>query len=412
MKIAVEAHALSQEKITGVGKVVLHYLDELQKIDGDNEYFIYTMDEIRHVSFNSPLWRYVDFQYPLKRLRVRVRSRWLQLRDSTEAGPLHGIRLILYRIAKILLESIDEIIFSLYLASSLKKNRIDLYIGTSTYYYPYFFFSPLKKAGIIYDLVWELFPETMETGNRIRMKLFTLRYMKKLDLMISISENTKKEAREILGLSNRIDAIPLAADRDIFYRAPAASIAASRKKFGISKKYILSVCTLEPRKNLKALIDAYRMLPSRHSYQLVLVGMTGWLQSGFFQDLESSDVRDNVIFTGYVSNSDLAPLYSGADLFVFPTLYEGFGLPVLEAMQCGCPVITSNNSSIPEVAGDSALMIDPHDIDSLAEKMEGLLKNNSLKKKLSAKGLQRAKQFSWKKSAKMFLSSIESIVNN
>ena len=412
MRIAVEAHALSQEKITGVGKVILHYLDTLQKIDRENEYFIYTMDDIRHIAFSSPLWRYVDFDYLLKRVRMRIRARWLRLRDGAASGPLPGVRLLLYRLAKIILESIDEIVFSLKLASSLKKNGIGVYIGTSTYYYPYFFFSPVKKAGIIYDLVWELYPETMELGNRIRMRLFTLRYMKKLDLMISISENTKKDAREILGLTNRIDAIPLAADREIFFRAPAASIASCKNRYGITKKYILSVCTLEPRKNLRALIEAYRMLPSRHAYQLVLVGMTGWLQSGFFKDLESSDVNNNVIFTGYVSNDDLAPLYSGADLFVFPTLYEGFGLPVLEAMQCGCPVITSNNSSIPEVAGDSAIMIDPHNIDSLAEAMEKLLINNASKRELSKKGLRRAKQFSWDTSAKMLLSSLRSITHD
>ncbi len=409
MRIAVEAHALSQEKITGVGKVILHYLDELQKIDHDNEYFIYALDDIRHIAISSSKWHLVDLHYPLTRLRVRIRARWLQLRDCTSAGPLPAARLMLYRSAKIILESIDEIVFSIKLASSLKKNNIDMYFGTSTYYYPYFFFSPLKKAGIIYDLVWKLFPETMEIGNRIRMKLFTLRYMKKLDMLISISENTKNDARKILGLTNRIDAIPLAADRDIFYRAPAGYISACRKKFGITKKYILSVCTLEPRKNLRALLEAYRILPSRHSYQLVLVGMTGWLQSGYFESMGSSDVKDNVIFTGYVSNNDLAPLYSGAEIFVYPSLYEGFGLPVLEAMQCGCPVIASHNSSIPEVVCDSAIMIDPHDINSLAGEMEALLKSNSIKKELSKKGLQRAKYFSWEKSAKMLLASLKSL---
>jgi len=412
MRIAVEAHALSQDTITGVGNVVLHYLNQLQKIDTQNEYFIYSMDDLKHVPINNAKWRYVDFAYPLKKLRMRVRASWLALkgRNGQRAGISRSLRLTLLRISKIVLEALDELVFSWKLASSLKNNRVDVYIGTSTYYYPYFFFSPVKKVGILYDLVWRLYPETMELGNRVRMRLFTLRTMKKLDLLISISENTKKDACAILNMKTRIDAIPLAADAGIFYRAEPAAVSAGRKKYGITKKYILTVCTLEPRKNLKALLAAYRTMPSRREYQLVLVGMTGWITTDFFKEIEASDVGGNIIMTGYVPSAELAPLYTGAELFVFPTLYEGFGLPVLEAMQCGCPVITSNTSSIPEVAGDAAILLDPDDVAGLSESMEKALKNPSLRKELSRKGLQRAKFFSWEKSARTFLASISSLM--
>jgi glycosyltransferase involved in cell wall biosynthesis len=412
MRIAVEAHALSQDTITGVGNVVLHYLNQLQKIDTQNEYFIYSMDDLKHVAINNAKWRYVDFAYPLKKLRMRVRASWLALkgRNGQRAGVSRSLRLMLLRISKIGLETLDELVFSWKLASSLKNNRIDVYIGTSTYYYPYFFFSPVKKVGILYDLVWKLYPETMELGNRVRMKLFTQRTMKKLDLLISISENTKKDACVILNIKTRIDAIPLAADAGIFYRAEPAAVSAGRKKYGISKKYILTVCTLEPRKNLKALLAAYRAMPSRRKYQLVLVGMTGWITTDFFKEIEASDIGGNIIVTGYVPNGELAPLYTGAELFAFPTLYEGFGLPVLEAMQCGCPVVTSNTSSIPEVAGDAAILLDPDDVAGLSESMEKALKKASLRKELSRKGLQRAKLFSWEKSARMFLASISSLM--
>jgi len=310
---------------------------------------------------------------------------------------------------KIILELLDEAVFSIKLASSIKINRIDVYLGTSTYYYPYFFLSPVKKAGILYDLVWELFPETMEFGNKIRMKLFTLRNMKKLDLLVAISSNTKKDAHEILGIDNRIDAIPLAADSAIFYLAGASAISTIKKKYGITKKYILSVCTLEPRKNLKSLLAAYRIMPSRLNYQLVLVGMAGWINSDFFSDIENSDVSENVLITGYVSNTELAPLYTGAELFVFPTLYEGFGLPVLEAMQCGCPVITSNTSSIPEVAGDAAIMVGPFDVEGLSQIMEKSVSDPALRKKLRDRGLKRSRQFSWDASARRLLDSLMSL---
>lgn len=414
MRIAVEAHALSQEKITGVGNVILHYLNELQRLDDANEYFIYTMEDLKHLAIKNPRWRHVEFNYPVKRLLVKTRQTWLRLKAEkiSRPGIMLSLRTLFYRVVKIMLEIPDEIIFSFKLASSLKRNRADIYIGTSTYYYPYFFLSPVKKVGILYDLVWELYPETMEFGNRMRMKLFTLRNMKKMDLLISISENTAKDARDILGLRTRIDAIPLAADTGIFHRADSASISAARAKYGIRKKYILTVCTLEPRKNLHTLLEAYRIMPGRRDYQLVLVGMAGWQTADFFKDIEASDVGENVVFTGYVPSNELAPIYSGAEIFVFPTFYEGFGLPVLEAMQCGCPVITSNTSSIPEVAGDAAVMVDPHDADALAASMEDLLKNGPLKTKLSGRGLDRSKKFSWDKSTRMLLESLQSLKRN
>jgi glycosyltransferase involved in cell wall biosynthesis len=410
MRIAVEAHALSQENITGVGNVVLHYLNELQKIDNKNEYFIYSMDDLKHLVIQNNKWRYVDFQYALKKLRMRTRERWLELKSKKEGtGALTALHLHLYRISKILLEIIDEVVFSFKLASSLKKHKISVYLGTSTYFFPYFFFKRVKKAGFLYDLVWKLYPGTMEFGNRLRMRFFTLRNMRKIDLLVSISVNTKKDAHRILNLPIRIEAIPLAADKRIFYKAPLPLIRSIREKYGIKKKYILSVCTLEPRKNLIALISAYMKMKGRNNYMLVLTGMAGWIGTDFFNLIENSDIKGNVVITGYIANAELAPLYSGADLFVFPSLYEGFGLPVLEAMQCGCPVITSNSSSIPEVAGDAALMIDPENEEELISAMERVLKSSALKQRLSEKGLRRSKLFSWEKSAAQLLRLLESL---
>lgn len=411
MRIAVEAHALSENKLTGVGKVVLHYLTELKKLDGENEYFIYTMDELKHVTITDPRWSHVEFNYPLKRLRLKVTAAWLRLKSENEKKKslfrLTGI--ICCRAIKIIVGLLDDVVYSCKVVSSLKDNRVDIYLGTSTYFYPYFFLSPVKKAGILYDLVWKLYPGTMEFGNKIRMKLFTLRNMKKMDLLVSISENTKKDARELLGITTRIDAIPLAADPAIFYPSSRQSVTAIRKKHGITKKYILSVCTLEPRKNLTALLKAYQAMPSRRDYQLVLVGMTGWVIDDLFTDIASSDIRDNILITGYVPNDELAPLYTGAELFVFPSLYEGFGLPVLEAMQCKCPVISSNSSSIPEVAGDAAVLIDPEDAGALSAAMEDVLTNQWLRKNLSRMGLKRSQLFSWEKAARTLLKSLESL---
>ena len=410
MRIAVEAHALSQDKITGVGNVVLHYMNELQKIDNTNEYYVYSMDDLKHVALHNKKWRHVEFQYPLKKLRMRTRNRWLELKaEKNGDATLDSLRLLFFRCAKIILELLDEIMFSFKLASSLKKYRADVYVGTSTYYYPYFFFAPIKKVGILYDLVWKKYPETMEFGNKLRMRLFTVRNMEKLDLLVSISANTKKDAYEILDIETRIEAIPLAADRKIFYKAALPAVTSVKKKYRITRPYLLSVCTLEPRKNLKALLEAFAGLRNRDTYQLVLAGMTGWIESEFFRMIAGSGIKDNVVLTGYIDNSELAPLYTGAEIFVFPSFYEGFGLPVLEAMQCGCPVITSNTSSIPEVAGAAALMIDPESTDGLRTAMEKVLKNTALKKQMSEKGLKRSKLFSWEKSAATLLHLIETL---
>ncbi|MBN2157994.1 MAG: glycosyltransferase family 4 protein [Spirochaetes bacterium] len=410
MRFAIEAHALSQDKITGVGNVILHYIAELQKIDRVNEYFIYAMDDLKHVEITNPNWRHEDFRYALKSIRMKTRETWLRLRSGDDAGRLRDrFNVLFFRTAKIILEILDEIVFSFKLARSLRENSIDVYIGTSTYYYPYFFLSPVKKAGILYDLVWKLYPGTMEFGNKLRMKFFTLRNMRKLDLLIAISEQTKRDARTQLNLNTKIEAIPLAADKKIFYPSDPTAVSLVNKRYGMGNRYILSVCTLEPRKNLKSLIEAYRLMQGRNDYQLVLVGMAGWIASDFFLEIESSDVSDRIVITGYVDNSELAPIYTGASLFVFPSLYEGFGLPVLEAMQCGCPVITSNTSSLPEVAGDAAIMVDPEDVEGLAEAMEKVLRNPSLRKNLSKKGLERARLFSWEKSARALLHHLASL---
>lgn len=411
MRIAIEAHALSQDKLAGVGNVILHYINELQKLDTTNEYFIYTMDDLKHATITNPRWRHVTFDYLLKKARLTISALWLRLKAENEKNKsgVRSLKILGSRLIKIAIGIVDDLIYSIKLAASLRDNRVDVYLGTSTYFYPYFFMSPVKKAGILYDLVWKLYPDTMEIGNKIRMKLFTLRNMKHMDLLISISENTKKDAREMLNIKTRIDAIPLAADPSVFFPAPASAVTATRKKYGIKNKFILSVCTLEPRKNLQALLKAYQAMPKRKNYQLVLVGMTGWVITDLFKDIATSDIKDNILITGYVPNAELAPLYTGAELFVFPTLYEGFGLPVLEAMQCGCPVITSNTSSIPEVAGDAAVMIDPEDSAALSVAMERILTQDSLKKQLARKGLQRSKLFSWNKAARTLLASLESL---
>lgn len=397
MKIVIEAFALSQERLTGVGYVVLNYLNCLQKLDADNTYFVFSMDPLVRGSIAGDRWNSLSFDNMFSKARKWSRRKWEQYQKKRN-HLIQPIYVIWFRVLKILFETLDELVTSLQLVSFIKRERIDVYVGTSTYYYPLLFVSRVKKTAIVYDLVWKFFPETMELGNRIRMTLLTMYNMRRMDALIAISENTKSDIIRILNITKPVIAIPLAADKNIFHVPTSSQISSILKKYRIPRKYILSVCTLEPRKNIKTLIQAFEKMKARHDYSLVLVGMTGWKQSEFLSSLTETAIKERIIFTGYVPDADLAALYGGASIFVYPSLYEGFGLPVLEAMQCACPVITSSTSSIPEVVGNAAIMVDPYKVNDLVNALDRVLADGKLRKTLKNNGLRRAKQFSWESS--------------
>ena len=174
-----------------------------------------------------------------------------------------------------------------------------------------------------------------------------------------------------------------------------------KRRYNIDSQFILYVGNVESRKNVSLLIKSiYKLKKQGIKHKLVIIGARGF---GFKQINElviELKLSDEVIFTGYIPDEDLVKFYNAADLFVFPSLYEGFGLPPLEAMACGCPVIVSNTSSLPEVVGNAGILIDPHDFDALAEEMYQILTNNDLKQNLSKKSVTRAKLFSWEKTAR------------
>jgi hypothetical protein len=201
---------------------------------------------------------------------------------------------------------------------------------------------------------------------------------------------------------HRISVIPLAVDRR-FKKIEKETAHRHLKKYFMFDQFILSVGTLEPRKNLKNLILAYARLNKdlRESFPLILVGKIGWGMKELHRLIREVDLEEDVHFIDYILNEDLVSFYNGATLFVYPSFYEGFGLPPLEAMSCGTPVIASNVSSIPEVTADAAILIDPKNIGEIADTMKSLLLNGSLRQKLSFKGLERSKAFSWERVAKM-----------
>ena len=174
---------------------------------------------------------------------------------------------------------------------------------------------------------------------------------------------------------------------------------------------MLFVGNIEPRKNLTRLVEAYALLLRRSHYRgpLILAGGQGWRNSEIFRCVEELELEKHVKFLGYVPDDVMPALMSGAEIFIYPSLYEGFGLPPLEAMACGTPVITSNVSSLPEVVGDAALMVDPHDVVALADAMHRVLTDRELREEMRRRGLERANEFSWEETARQTLRVYEEV---
>jgi alpha-1,3-rhamnosyl/mannosyltransferase len=226
------------------------------------------------------------------------------------------------------------------------------------------------------------------------LEKYLLKQLSKVDVIITISEFSKKEIVSLTEVNpDKVFVTPLGVD-------PSFSPGGDRIK-GLPDQYILYVGNLEPRKNLPTLLTAFQSLPrhlkERHS--LVIAGAKGWLSNGLRKVLHSFENDNNSILTGYVPQSHLPDLYRGASLFVYPSFYEGFGLPVIEAMACGVPVVASNTTSLPEVVGDGGILVNPYHPDELKEAMLKLLEDPGSRKEMAEKGLERAKLFSWEKCA-------------
>ncbi len=230
----------------------------------------------------------------------------------------------------------------------------------------------------------------------------------KSDMIICFSEFTKREIMERLNFEdNRIKVIPHGVKHDVFRVHNDLSLG-----FVLPQKFILCVGSIEPRKNLLGLLKAYDKLSSeiKSEYKLVLAGFKGWKNKDIMKIID--DNKEYVIYLGYISDLELAKVYNLASLFVFPSFYEGFGFPPLEAMACGTPVITSNVSSLPEVGGDAVIYCNPYDIEDIKEKIEMVLNNKELQRKMIEKGLKRVKQFTWEKAAKKHLEVFNKVLKN
>jgi len=216
--------------------------------------------------------------------------------------------------------------------------------------------------------------------------------------LIAVSAHTAEEATRLLGVPlARIDVVYHGVD-PAFCPLPANEVAAFRQRRGLPERFVLFVGTLEPRKNLVRLVEAFARIRAGR-VGLVLAGGKGWLYDELFASVEALGLHEEVIFPGYVVDDELPLWYNAATVLAYPSVYEGFGLPVLEAQACGTPVLTSNVSSLPEAAGDGALTVDPYDVEALAAGLHRLLADEPLRLQLRERGLAHARQFSWPRTA-------------
>jgi glycosyltransferase involved in cell wall biosynthesis len=249
----------------------------------------------------------------------------------------------------------------------------------------------------VLDMTFALFPQYHNRITRAVAGTGLRRAIREADAFIAISEHTRNDMVRMTSIpKERIHVVPLAADSR-FSPQPDPTISA---KYNIDGPYVLYVGTLEPRKNLTVLLKAFAAIKDRTT-KLVFAGAKGWMYEEFMQSIQDLGLSERTIITGFIAHEDLPALISTASVFVYPSLYEGFGLPVLEAMQCGTPVITTNVSSIPEVAGDAALLIAPDDVAGLARHLDDVLASPDLQAEMRENGLEQARCFSWERTGEM-----------
>jgi len=252
----------------------------------------------------------------------------------------------------------------------------------------------------VHDLIFRRFPEHHKRLNYWYLNAAMPLYCRRAGAIIAVSHATKRDLVQLYGLDPGKITVVHEAAAPQFRPASAARVAQVRARYGLPDRYLLHVGTIEPRKNLNRLLGAVHQLrEAGEDVRLVVVGSKGWLYQGFFQRLEELALGDCVQLPGYVPDADLPAVYGGARLVAVPSLHEGFGLPVLEAMACGAPVACSNTSSLPEVGGDAARTFDPTDEAAMAEAILAIWRDEALQETMRQQGLARAAQFSWERAA-------------
>ena len=389
MKIGVDIRSLMERQYSGVAEYALNLLNAILELDKKNRYFLFynSLKKINLPEFKQKNVKIVGFKYPNKffNLGLKLSNQW----------------------------QLDKMLG-----------------GVDVFWLPNPQFANLsdkcKKVVTFHDLSFERFPEFFSFKRRRWHEIINPKKLAEdFDKIIAVSQSTKNDLVEFYKVNeNKISIIHSGINEKFFTnniegdncncRLPSGDGVLPtegdnhdcrlqerervKAKYNLPDRFILSLGTLEPRKNIVGLVDAFNQIKSQT--KLIIAGGRGWLYGDIYEAAGSSPKKGSIKFLGYVDEADKPALYSLAELFIFPTFYEGFGFPVLEAMACGCPVITSANSSLPEITGGAAILINSYNVGELAQAIDQVLLSNELKNKLRKKGREQAKKFKWEETAR------------
>jgi glycosyltransferase involved in cell wall biosynthesis len=366
MRILIDIRHLCQEKQSGVGEYTKQLLHGIFKIDQENEYILFstgrTKPKEEHGEYSNVLYRHIKTPNQI------INTKFIFLKHPS--------------INWYVKETID-LIFLPNLNITVLPNDIPCVLT-------------------VHDMTWKIFPEFYSKKMQAWHNLVNpKKLIDNSSKIITPSQTTKNDLQNLFKKnSEAVTVIPHGCDLQFTQKMEARDHGV-RSKFHLPKKFVLFIGTLEPRKNLLALIqavDAYRRI-THDDLHLVIAGKWGWKSHNLRRRLWKKDVKSWVHQMGYIPDKDRAAIYRSSEALMWPSIYEGFGLPILEAMSCGTPVITSHTSSIPELTNDCALLIDPYNINDITDALIGLMQSKPLQKQLSNRGIERAKNYNWNKSA-------------
>ena len=369
--IAIDLTSTPKNK-TGIGRYLYNLIHSLQKVDKINHYYLLIQDDdIEGFNLYSKNFNIVPVKSKILR-KTYIRILWEQF----------------------------------VLPSILKSLSIDL-LHSPNFTIPYF--SKVKKIVTFHDMTYFIYPNVHTLLKRELFKLYIRLSSDKANAIISISHNTELDIIKYTNSKLPIFVTPLGVDWRFY--ANNNFDKETLKQYGIDFKYFLYVGTIEPRKNLLRLIKAYNMLDLsiKDEYKLVICGKRGWMYSEIYEYIQSENLESYIHFTDYVKDEHLPLLYKNAILFLYVSIYEGFGIPIIESMSCGTPTITSNTSSMAEISGDSVILIDPYNEESIKNAILNILQNENVRETLIHKGPVQAKKYTWDNCAKLTVEAYNSI---
>ncbi len=352
---------------TGIGYYTFNLISHLAKIDTTNNYFLYSCIKFFSHKKKLPLLPGANFSHRVNRFNLPL--------DLVIGG-------------------VDVFHTSSYNISPPKNSKLVL---------------------TVHDVIHKAYPRGHSRETREEIDKNLKRILKKADMLIAVSETTKTDILKWYSVSaEKIKVIYSGVNQQINQIEKSSSLFNRLKeKYNISDRFLLFVGTIEPRKNIEGLIRAYQILKTEHNlpHQLVVVGMKGWMYSGVFELVKTYGLENKVIFTDYIpsESQDLNLLYNFAEIFIYPSFYEGFGFPIIEAFKCGIPVIASNISSCAEIAGNAAILINPNNSDEIVKAVLKIINDPNLRNQLKLKGLTRSGFFSWEKAARKTLEVFEEV---